>query len=295
LNVLQHRRATTRRDSNVSVDPLGGPHLHGWLLDQSDDFKLEFGENAERAGELWPAALVLASRRDMAAYYDLLDRHAATDLADTMGSRRISGYLATPLHQTAPEPVPGDDAEILEVRRVQFDILCAAFRTGGTDWLGVLWNLTGETEAMGADALREGLELFNLFGNPRWFGVSARETIDWMIAKQAFAVSADTMPARPALLSSAFGWDEWVRVAETLSRGGVDTIAGPSRGIAIELLLGAGEVEAALKLAEGLSPVSDRLAFYRDVMVRLDRKCDAHSVYPGAGLVLGGEMMFRFE
>jgi hypothetical protein len=73
----------------------------------------------------------------------------------------------------------------------------------------------------------------------------------------------------------------------------VGTRADPK--IAAELLLAKGDVALALEVARGIMPNTDRLWFYRDVMVRLDRSCDKYTFFPGAELVMGGAILFRFD
>ncbi|MCG6901880.1 MAG: hypothetical protein LJE68_04290, partial [Rhodobacter sp.] len=312
-----------------------GQYVAALLLDQGDDFKLEFANHAEAAGELALAAFVLGSRSDLRAYHDLLDRHDDETLSKIAGPRQIDAYLMTQRHQTGPQPVAGETRDRRLERERSFDVLGASYRMGGMAWLSILMNMTGQTEPiaaaardfrkaldagridpardldeawlylqdlladeMGADALPGWLAGFDLRKDLRNYGGRAGEVLDWMRAARALApyVDGGAKPDRPPLLSAAFDWDGWVQVADLLrdpARGEPDS--ADQRQIAVELLYRLDRVGAAIDMAAGVMPNNARLWIYRDLMQRLDWRCDGFSLYPGGELVMGGQVVYRFD
>lgn len=315
-----------------------GLAAHGWILDQSDDFKLRLARNAEAAGELPFAAMVLGSRHDLAEYFALLERHKDTNLAELAGPGKLTLYLASVMHQSEAVAVPGDDAERRAWRAEQFDIMRATFQMGGLAWLGILYNQTGadapiarasrdflaeieagrldpriEMEAawaylygrlaqeMGAGTLSQAMMGFNLPPNIRHYAESAQTTLDWVNARQAlipYMIGAEAeLPPRPALLSPDFDWQAWTAIAASLrsETASQPNFAGNDARVAAELLLAKGDVAGALRVAAAIMPNRERLWFYRDVMIRLDRRCAGYTIYPGGELVMGGAILYRFD
>ncbi len=335
FRLLAELRTDPERAKSFERQYYKGLVAHYWILDQSDDFKLRLARNAETAGELPFAAMVLGSRRDLAEYFALLERHKDSDLADLAGPGKLTPYLASIPHQTSPVPVPGDDAERKAWRADQFEIMRASFGMGGLAWLGILYNQTGAdapiarasrdflaeieagrldprtdlepawahlykrlAEEMGAEELSYHMAAFNLPPNIRHYAGSAQTTLDWINARQALIPyltgEEEQLPPRPALLTPEFDWQSWIKLATTLRNGSAGVLGGDA-SLAAELLLAKGNVTGALQVARGIMPNKDRLRFYRDVMIRLDQRCDGYTIYPGGELVMGGAILYRFD
>ncbi|WP_298822499.1 hypothetical protein [uncultured Roseibium sp.] len=312
-----------------------GLGVHNWVVDQSDDFKLTLARNAEGAGELGVAAMVLGSRQELPEYDALLERHQEEDLAKLAGPDKLTTYLASIYNQNAPVPVPGDDDERRQRRVHYHEILRASSQMGGMAWLSILFNQTGaegpiagvsrdflaEIEAarlqpraelepawvylygllsddLGNENLRQQMASFSLGKTVRHYADTAQTTLNWMIARQAmvpYLTETDTgLPSRPSVLPPDFDWEAWMAAASAVQSGKDDLPLGVDRTIYLELLLAKGDVTQALELANKFLPPTDRLWFYRDVMIRLDQLCDGYTVYPGAELSMGGDILYRF-
>ncbi|MDU9005488.1 hypothetical protein [Sedimentitalea todarodis] len=338
FRLLAEVRADSTLAENFEARYYDGLGVHGWVLDQSDDFKLRLARNAEAAKELALAAMVLGSRRELAEYHVLLERHRDTDLAEVAGPKWLNAHLATMVYQTTPVPVPGDSADDSKRRADQFDIMRAAFRMGGLGWLGLLYNQTGAEAAiarasrdflaeidagrldpqsdlepawaylygrlaqeLGAGILNRSMSGFSLPRSVRHYADDAQTTLNWVNARQALIPymtgTEDALPPRPALLTPEFDWKAWTTLAAALrtepDSASDDTNVEPR--IAAELLLAKGNVAQALDVARSITPNTDRLWFYRDVMIRLDRHCDGYTTYSGAELVMGGAILFGFD
>jgi len=156
------------------------------------------------------------------------------------------------------------------------------------------------TQEMGTDSLASAMSAISVPRSVRHYAGSAKDVLNWMQATAALTeiVRTGTKPTRPAVLTPDFPWSLWVRVAEDLRENGVASLnSAGSLGvkIGIELLYRAGEVETAIDLAARVEPNTDRLWIYRDLMQRLDQRCDGFTYYAGGGLVLAGKVPFWFE
>lgn len=208
-----------RRFESSYRNGLNPPSL---VLDQSDDFKLRLARNAESAGELAFAAMVLGSRSDLKEYFALLDRNKESDLAEIAGPKQLDANLATLVHQTAPLFLTKHDKGRISQRADQFDIMRAAFRMGGLSWLSILANQIGVDAPMagaardflaeidaglldprtkiepawvflyerlareiGAEKLRVSMMSFTIPRSIRHYADTGQTTLDWMIARQA--------------------------------------------------------------------------------------------------------------
>lgn len=313
-----------------------GLGVHNWVVDQSDDFKLTLARNAEAAGELGVAAMVLGSRQDLSAYDALLERHQEQNLAKMAGPDKLSIYLASVNNQIAPVPVPGDDEESRQRRARYHEILRASFQMGGMAWLSILFNQTGAegpiadasrdflaeieagrlqprteldpawvylygrlSEDLGDENLNQQMTGFSLGKTVRHYADTAQTTLNWMIARQAMVAhltETDTgLPSRPSALPPDFDWEAWTAAASALRSDKDDLPLGVDRTIFLELLLAKGDVTQAVELAKKFLPPTDRLWFYRDVMIRLDHLCEGYTVFPGAELSMGGDILYRFD
>ncbi len=154
---------------------------------------------------------------------------------------------------------------------------------------------------MGAEDLSQAMIAFDIPRGVRHYAGRAQATLDWMIARQALAPyltgRADDLPPRPALLSADFDWQAWTTLAADVRRYSVGDDSGINGDPAavVELMLTKGEIVRALHFARQSMPLEDRLWFHRDLMIRLDRLCDAYTVFPGAEMTLGGGILYVFE
>lgn len=153
---------------------------------------------------------------------------------------------------------------------------------------------------MGADALVSALRAFVVPRSVRHYAKDAADVLNWMQATVALSdfVQGGPEPERPAMLTADFQWSTWVRIAEGLRRNGAASLTSAEPmdvRIGIELLYRAGEVETAIDLAAKVMPNTDRLWIYRDLMQRLDQRCNGFTYYAGGGLALAGQVPFWFD
>lgn len=155
-------------------------------------------------------------------------------------------------------------------------------------------------EEMGADELASAMQAFSIPRSVRHYSGNAADVLNWMQAIAALSdfVRGGARPERPAILTTDFPWSTWIRIAGDLRENGAASLKSAGSmdvKIGIELLYRAGEVEAAIDLAAAVGPNTDRLWIYRDLMQRLDQRCDGFAYYAGGGLALAGKVPFWFE
>lgn len=155
-------------------------------------------------------------------------------------------------------------------------------------------------QEMGTDALASAMRAISVPRSLRHYAGNAMDVLNRMQATAALTdfVRGGARPERPAMLTPDFRWSLWVRIAEALRENGVASLTSAgSQGvkIAIELLYRAGDVETAVDLAAAVKPNTDRLWIYRDLMQRLDQRCDGFTYYAGGGLALAGKVPFWFD
>ena len=143
------------------------------------------------------------------------------------------------------------------------------------------------------------MSAFVLPNRMRHYSASAQTTMDWMRAIRDIGpyLTGDQAkpPARPQNLSNGFDWSTWARLASDIRQGRlVDPTTPEQAQMQAELLLTAGQTEAAIDFANKSMQPAPRLRFYRDLMKRIDRRCAAFSVSPGQGMYLGGTVAYRF-
>jgi hypothetical protein len=134
----------------------------------------------------------------------------------------------------------------------------------------------------------------------RHFAGSAVVSLDWMIAKEALRPyltgATATVPTRPALLSDGFDWTRWMTAAEVVRSDDPSALLTDDAELAIivtELLADIGNLEMMAAVAPQALEGFEKLNFFRDVMQRLDRRCDAITAQPGQAFLLGGDVIFR--
>jgi hypothetical protein len=308
---------------------LQGPGILALLTDQPDDRLLAIAVQAEAAGALKAAQLLLADRTDLAAYRDFQARHPDADLHP---DRQLHAMGATLRHDTGPlDAASYPDAASRQQQRDIHTVVRAAFLMGAADFLGITYNQTGDVavadaarrflaavdggeidpvrdpesgwllayralaEAMGPARAQAVLRAFAFPSRrTRHYAGQANETLDWVVARDALApvvAAFAAMPDRPGLLSPDADWDAWTRTAEAL-RDGTPTDPADSRR-AIELLAAIGDWDAAHDLASAL-PAGERAAVLTDLAQRLDRQCGQWTATPGQALLLGGSVLWRF-
>ncbi len=160
----------------------------------------------------------------------------------------------------------------------------------------------GLAKILGRDYVHDTLTSFE-FPSPkiRHFSGTALQSLDTILARETlgdFVRGKDsTLPPRPDLLADDFAWDTWVRVAQAVAAGdlgGVGFFDGSEFAIAAELLAEAGEWRAAAASIDPMRSPMDRLNLVRDMMLRLDRLCDAALVQPGQAMMQPGGYLWKF-
>ncbi|MEZ5812048.1 MAG: caspase family protein [Rhizobiaceae bacterium] len=139
------------------------------------------------------------------------------------------------------------------------------------------------------------------FSTDRHYTGSVVDVIKWPIAVKALTpyllwLKTD-LPARPGLLGAEFPWQEWTRIAEEIRSNRFDPKAvanEQSARIAIELLFVTSRFDSLFSHVNASFDMRNRLSIYRDLMIRLDRRCGAYTVFPGQALMLAGMPIFRF-
>lgn len=99
----------------------------------------------------------------------------------------------------------------------------------------------------------------------------------------------------PVLLQDTSRWEEWVAMATLIRDGGMPSVSAEDEAamvMAVELLVLADRFADVRDLTATLSP-DDRTTIFRDLMIRLDRRCDAVTVHPGQALMLGGRTLYK--
>ena len=337
FRLLAAARADAAASEKLDNRFFAGMNLAGLLLDQSDEFKLTFAKRAIAAGEIVMAGMVLGSRTDLAAYYELAGSEAAQAERLFPTERVLTSHILTAQSQDKALYEASDTAELRVLRDNTFAIVKASALMSGMSWLSILYNQTGEEAAIARasrvfieaveagklhpetdmeaawifllDALeaemgagvRTSLNTFDIGRSIRHYAGRAAETLDWMTAILAFEPylrgERDLPPARPTLSTNVVNWAVWSEVAEqVLRRGSAADFGGRTSetSVAVELLYRIGDVEGALAVAGQIADVSDRLSVYRDLIRRLDQRCDGFTTYPGAAIVLGGMAMMTF-
>ncbi len=130
----------------------------------------------------------------------------------------------------------------------------------------------------------------------RHYAGTAAESLDWMLAVDALGPvvrgDVDVPPDRPAMMQAEFDWTFWAGLAEQIAAGPVADLPPESLSPAVELLAAAGRWDELVDVAGAMEP-PERLAVLRDMMQRLDRRCNAWMASEGQGM-MGGTVMWRF-
>ncbi|MEX0283576.1 MAG: hypothetical protein AB3N23_03100 [Paracoccaceae bacterium] len=301
------------------------------LLLFSDDDLLELATAAEAAGDLAAVVMALSARRDLTEYLNLIERHRDDPLVSSIDPAMLG--LTARYHATIPPRPSGPDnsgmrAAIYDVVRATmhvgemdyltillnqtgaFDEVSAAARAfmasdlattqQDFDRLERVWTFLLRELAiqMPMDQLNQHLSSFSMPVYTRHYADTARETLDWMLAVVALRAyltgTTDELPERPMEMSEAFDWPNWLALADRIKAGELSDVVQEETTIIAELMLAAGDFDAAIKIAQDQMATKDRLPFFRDVMLRLDRACRGVTVVPGQGFLLGGGVIYDF-
>ena len=195
------------------------------IIDQSDDFKLAFAQLAESRGEAALAGSVLASRRDITAYADFLNRYSQDQTIMNFAGEQavfLSGFSV--FHNDHPlELIRHLSISERYNGQLNFDIYKAGILGREIDFFSVTYNVTGRREivtaarnymtalgagkitpqhdaeaawlvihqnllsALGTEQVFRVLSGFDISTRHRHFAGSALQTMDWVVAKAAVA------------------------------------------------------------------------------------------------------------
>ena len=160
----------------------------------------------------------------------------------------------------------------------------------------------GMREANLPTGLDDNLKSIALGDRP--FRPQVADVLDWIIAVNALAPylrgETDSLPDAPHGPGGSFaaGWPEWQVLAEA-ARGAPDSIAAGSDersgAMAAELLLGAGEYDAAATLVSKMPASQTSLRLAADFALRLDRLCESYLWHPAESVVLAGTPIYKFD
>ena len=292
--------------------------------------KIAISAQAEAFGHLYLASALLAALPELERYRAFVARHPEVE-ALRVQSPDLTGMPQ--LHHLHPTQ-PGPGQSFTPLRQTEYDIFRAGMQLGGFAYVNILYNMTGWEDVIGpaaqrflrADAeglvgadiatrwlwlyddiaghmdaaeLRQMMGQFDVSSTVRHYGGRGQGIIDWMRATRDLAPYAagqvSDMPPRSALLSPEFDWALWQHQAEAVRTGRGLKDGEVETKIAVELYWAAGAFDRAMRLAESRMTVKARVAFFRDVMARLDQSCAGYMQFPGQALLLGGQTIYRFE
>lgn len=108
----------------------------------------------------------------------------------------------------------------------------------------------------------------------------------------------DQMPAKPAVLTDEFDWQNamflWGGLRDGATVPAFD-VADPLYDWAIEGYIQMGQIEAAMDYATAIDGARGRVDVAEDIMARQNRLCDQYGILPGASLMQGGRLIFDFS
>lgn len=309
------------------------------IADQPEDVRIRVAERAEAAGELRIAAALLGDLEDRALFDALLARHADNADFVVFDPAVILGYFSigalnrrTPLGVTSGISL---EAVILDLQI--YTVQRALVAGTPSDYLNIYLNQSGrmveatlaaqtylaqidagvfdpvaDPEAawvavyealLDTDDPQQVQQVLGSFEWPsqsiRWYAGLAHESLDVMVAKDAFGpymrAESDTLPTPPDGFAGTLDWADWSEVATWRSQEDFAKITPDTRPIAVELMWEIGAYADAVSIAAGAEDLSDRLRFMRDAMVRLDALCGPTLGLPGGAIRYGGAAVYRFD
>ena len=305
--------------------------LHVLVIDQSDGVLQEVSQNAEAAGRPDVAVYVAGNMSDLGRMQELIERYGADPQMgrafDPVGIETTGTVWRTQRQslRLAPIPVQVDLFEIARadslsgpmgfigivtnmsgrtgpIAQVAREFIAAVeagqispFVDPEEGWLMVYRGLARE---MGLEEIRRYMAGFQWpGGGVRHFADMGTVTMDRMITYNALgpAMKGAAFPRRPSLLGPEAPWEAFGGFVVALAEGrDVLPRTEEERILGFELLWRAGRHQDAIDWAvQSFEPV-DRIAVFRDVMRRMDGRCDAVLAFPGQGLLFGSQPLYRF-
>ena len=243
-----------------------------------------------RAGQMVPYA-------DPPADPDIAEiRRNSFDIFRALWLGTPSDFISIMLNQT------GRDRDIVAVTRVVLDH-AADGRLDPVADPDLVWLLEYQALAdqMGRDTVHATLGFFD-FPSPniRHFSGTALQSLDIILARETFGPylrgEQSALPDRPGLLADDFDWDRWVRLAQAVAaQGGDASFSDPADfAVAAELLAARGLWRQAAVSVDPVARLMDRLVLMRDMMLRVDRLCNAALVQPGQAMKQPGVYLWKF-
>lgn len=301
------------------------------LYDQPDAIKLKIAHHLEQNGLNDATFYILLSMSQHKDLNDFIKRHSNDKELETLSkSSMVYASGLTALHNTGWAVVPGRTKEQNLRDQKFYTIMRAAIFDADRSFLMTVWNQTGETEKILeiARGIIADVESGNL--NPRrdpasgWIAIyhkmvsgfgrkktdstlSSFTLIGNQTALQAiqFAMAADALRPylnrvaappknRPANIGDQIDWNRWMTLANQIyDRENVST-SPDDHIIAAELLYQAGKFDLLLKYFRTI-PAAVSVPIAQKLAQRLDRRCSAHTHFPGGALLLGGITLYRFN
>ncbi len=332
FELLELVRADPELASEFNQRFVRGQGLAFALADLDDDAKLVIATRAEAAGEYMLAAYILASRGDMTLFQQLVARLSAkAELQRYSPDASLARMLRfkTPYQPVAPQTFRPLSRELYDIIRAsayagEMDFLMILFNQTGwqaeigavakaflaqidsgaraksgnmeDNWLFLYDRIAARRSY---DELKSKLTGFDMPRGIRHYAASAQTTLDWMralkVIRPYLAGEAPAVPGRPRTLSESFDWSSWTRLATAIRQGtGPDAQTAEDFRMVVELYLAGGQVRDAIAYAQIAMQTGRRLAFYRDLIKRLDQRCGSYATRPGQWLTEGGMVAPRF-
>jgi len=292
------------------------------LREETDAMRAAVARAAEEAGQITTALALLADQADLGAFHALMARHPDNRFTEGLSSAPES-YGASLRAQREPIPLAVEvDAKRRSFRAEYFQVKRADYRLGRHGFLLPFLNQTGRLEeiaaaaqayADGVDSGKHGNEagllslyadLVHRIGQPETdenlqIGTTAHfnskiviETIRWLMAREAILpfVKGETAeePARPTLLppQGSIDWNRWLAIASMLRSRQDEQLMetqGTDRAIAVDLAFAVDRIPFAQVLANKGFNIATRNAIHRDLLLRMDSRCDEHLAPPRSG------------
>lgn len=304
-------------------------------VDIDDASALEIAAEALARNLVVAAGGLVATHSDAAGWRAFVERLPDRQQADALVNR-LSWYPALRGRPALPRP-PAADAQGKMGRALIHQSMIAAARTPERDFLLTYLNQSGDFAGTGAaatminDLTRDGAvidmetawlvvhealkaaapsreaverQLASIpFSGTRFGGGNVRETLDTMLAVEAFKAAASGAGAVPEMVEGAS--EEFVvqlpawREAAAAVREGADLApfrsSGQRLGIVANLLFAAGRSADLAKFLTSTVPNSDSIRLAEVYAEVLDRRCGGYLAFPAEAVTMPATPLFRFE
>jgi hypothetical protein len=305
------------------------------MLDVDHASALEIASEALSRNLLFTAGGLIATHSDLEGWKAFLAQVPDKEKADILVTRlywlpSLRGRPALPHH-------PNDDAKTRMMRALDYQAMVAAARTPEREFLMTYLNFSGDYAGTGAastmindltrdgstidmetawlvvyEALKEAApsrkkvegQLARIpFSGTRFGGTHIRETLDTMLAVEAFKAAASGKGVAPEMVEDAsrefvVQLPAWREAAEAIGKG-ADLApfrsSGQKLGIVANLLFAIGRFADLTKFLTSTVPNGDSIRLAEIYAEALDRRCAGHLAFPAEAVTMPGVPLFRFD